>query len=297
MEFQSELKLRQKMAEDIVLSFLPKEEGLHKTIFSAMNYSVKSPGKRLRPLIMMETYKMFGGQLPSRELQHFMAALEFIHSYSLVHDDLPAMDNDDYRRGRKTTHVVYGEAMGILAGDALLHYAFETAANAFYPECDYVKVAQALQILTVKSGVNGMVGGQVVDVELEGTDLSYDQLDFIYRLKTAALLECAMMIGGVLSYANPEEVTQLEAIARAVGVAFQIQDDILDITSTTQELGKPVGSDAKNHKVTYAVLAGIEKAQKQVEQLSDQAIQSLHELHRDDEFLTELLVSLIHRKK
>ena len=298
MNFQEELNKKQETATRIVLHFLPREEGLQKTVFSAMNYSVDAPGKRLRPVLMMETYRMFGGEFPSPVLGHFMAAQEYVHTYSLVHDDLPAMDNDEYRRGRKTTHVVYGEAMAILTGDGLLHYAFETAANSFsVPGADAERIGKALQILSGKSGVNGMLGGQVVDVEMEGKELDDSYLDFIYRLKTAALLESSMMIGAVLAGADEKQLQAVESIARKVGIAFQIQDDILDITSTTEKLGKPTGSDEKNHKMTYAVLHGIEESEKKVESLSREAVEQLEELGLRDSFMKELLLSLIHRKK
>lgn len=298
MNFQEELIKKQQTATQIVLHYLPKEEGMQKTVFSAMNYSVDAPGKRLRPVLMMETYRMFGGKFPNSVLGHFMAAQEYIHTYSLVHDDLPAMDNDEYRRGRKTTHVVYGEAMAILAGDGLLHYAFETAANSFsIPGADAQCIGKALQILGSKSGVNGMLGGQVVDVEMEGKELDDSYLDFIYRLKTAALLESSMMIGAVLAGADSEQLQVVESVARKVGIAFQIQDDILDITSTTEKLGKPTGSDAKNHKMTYAVLHGIDESEKKVETLSCEAVEQLEQLGLKDSFVKEVLLSLIHRKK
>ncbi len=297
MEFKAELKQRQTDAEKIIYSFLPAEEGLQKTIFSAMNYSVKAPGKRLRPILMRETFLMFGGQ-DEVVLHHFMAALEFIHTYSLVHDDLPAMDNDDYRRGRETTHKVYGEAMGILAGDALLHHAFDTAAASFaVPGANPALIGRALKILTEKSGINGMVGGQVVDVEMEGKPLNAQQLDFIYRLKTAALLECAMMIGAVLAGAENEDVLKIEGIAGKVGIAFQIQDDILDQISTTEELGKPVGSDEKNHKMTYVVLNGLPQSEEAVKQMSEEAVADLDSFANEHGFLKELILSLIHRRK
>ncbi|MCR4956240.1 MAG: polyprenyl synthetase family protein [Lachnospiraceae bacterium] len=295
---QKEFKEKQQLAQEIVYSFLPQEEGLQKSCLMAMNYSVKAPGKRLRPLLMMETYRMFHGEFPNKVLEHFMAALEFIHTYSLVHDDLPAMDNDEYRRGRKTTHIVYGHAMGILAGDALLNYAYETAIGSlFEPLADAERIGMAMKVLSEKAGIFGMVGGQVVDVENEGNPLSMEQLDFIYRLKTSALLECAMMIGAILAGATKKQVDEIEAIARNIGIAFQIQDDILDITSTTEVLGKPVGSDEKNQKMTYAVLKGVEQSAKDVEKLSRQAVEKLHEMKLEDEFVSELLLSLIHRKK
>ena len=227
-----------------------------------------------------------------------MAALEMIHTYSLVHDDLPAMDNDDFRRGRKTTHVVYGEAMGILAGDALLNFAFETAAKAFsmFPEKS-LQIGRGLQVLAKKAGIFGMIGGQVVDVASAGHSISKEMLDFIHELKTSALIESAMMIGAILAGANDDEIASIEVIAKNVGIAFQIQDDILDVTSTAEILGKPVLSDEKNEKTTYVTLVGIEKAKEYVEEISNNAIESLNGFETRNEFLITLLKELIHREK
>ena len=282
----------------VIDAYLPTEEGLQKSIFEAMNYSLLAGGKRLRPMLMEETYQMFGGE---GELVHpFMAAIEMIHTYSLVHDDLPAMDDDEYRRGKKTTHAVYGEAMGILAGDGLLNYAFETALRAFDMEPQNPAIGKALQILARKAGVYGMIGGQVVDVESEKmpvSEMTRERLDFIHRLKTAALLESSMMIGAILAGANEEDVAKIEQIATKVGLAFQIQDDILDITSSFEVLGKPIGSDDKNQKVTYVTLEGIDNSQKEVETLSKGAVGLLSELPQKDDFLMQLILHLIHREK
>ena len=282
--------------EGILQKYLPEQTGYQKQIMEAMEYSLMAGGKRLRPMLMKETYALFGGT--EEVVEPFMAALEMIHTYSLVHDDLPAMDDDDYRRGRKTTHVVYGEAMGILAGDALLNFAFETAAKAFtmFPEKS-LQIGKALQVLGKKAGIYGMIGGQVVDVASAGQSVSKDILDFIYELKTSALIESAMMIGAILAGAKDEEVEKVESIAKNVGIAFQIQDDILDVTSTSEVLGKPVLSDEKNEKTTYVTLVGIEKAKENVEQLSNEAIGMLDGFEKKNEFLGELLKELIHREK
>lgn len=282
--------------EELLKAYLPAQEGYQKLIMEAMEYNLMAGGKRLRPMLMQETFTLFGGS--GTIVEPFMAALEMIHTYSLVHDDLPAMDNDDYRRGRKTTHVVYGEAMGILTGDALLNYAFETAAKTFamHPEKS-LEIGKAIQILAGKAGVFGMIGGQVVDVNSAGQAVSKDVLNFIYELKTSALIECAMMIGAVLAGANDMEVQKVEQIAKNVGIAFQIQDDILDVTSTVEVLGKPVLSDEKNEKTTYVTLEGIEQARLIVEQLSNEAILLLQELGGEDSFLKNLLTELIHREK
>ena len=295
MNFREEQKKRTEWTEEVIREFLPKEEGYQKEIMEAMNYSVLAGGKRLRPLMMYETYRMFGGE--GEVIRPFMAAMEMIHTYSLVHDDLPAMDNDEYRRGKLTTHAKYGHAMGILAGDALLNFAFETAASAFDYGEDPGRVAKALQILAKKAGVYGMIGGQVVDVQSSGHAISKERLDFIYKLKTSALLEAAMMTGAVLAGAAEEEVRTIEQVASDVGVAFQVRDDILDVTGTLESIGKPVHSDDKNEKTTYVTLKGLEGASADVEELSDRALRNLASLPYKNEFLTELIQSLVYRDR
>lgn len=297
-QFMEELQQKVEHINDVLEKFLPAEEGQQRIIFEAMNYSVRAGGKRLRPILMEETYHMFGGS--SAVIEPFMAAIEMIHTYSLVHDDLPAMDNDEYRRGKKTTHAVYGEAMGILAGDALLNLAYETAAKAFGMEVADTRVARAFAVLAKKAGVYGMVGGQVVDVESEKSDdcsITREKLDFIYRLKTGALIESSMMIGAILAGASSDEVSRVEQIAAKLGLAFQIQDDVLDVTSTLEVLGKPVGSDEKNNKATYVTFEGLDKAVSYVERISKEAEEQLDDLGYDDAFLKELFEYLIHREK
>lgn len=296
MNFKEEYQKRVNSIEEILKMYLPAQEGYQKIITEAMEYSLMAGGKRIRPMLMGEFYKLFGGE--GRLIEPFMAAIEMIHTYSLVHDDLPAMDNDDYRRGRKTTHVVYGEDMGILAGDALLNYAFETACTAFDLEPDKSRViGRALKILAEKAGIHGMIGGQVVDVKESGHSISADMLDFIYRLKTGALIESSVMIGAVLAGASEKEVLQVESVAAKVGMAFQIQDDILDVTSTTEMLGKPVHSDEKNEKTTYVTLKGTDESGREVERLTTEALGELKELGRENEFLNKLLEWLVYREK
>ena len=296
MNFKEELNRRVEEIEKILEKYLPEPEGYQKQIMEAMAYSVTAGGKRLRPMMMQETYRLFGGK--GEVVEPFMAALEMIHTYSLVHDDLPAMDNDEYRRGKKTTHVVYGEAMGILAGDALLNYAFETAVKAFeIAPGQAVLIGRALKILAGKAGIYGMIGGQVVDVASCGKGLDQNMLDFIYELKTGALIESAMMIGAVLAGASEEETAAVDKIASDVGIAFQIQDDILDVTSTVEELGKPIHSDEKNEKTTYVTLKGLDEAAKDVERLSEEALGLLAGLGKENPYLTQLIEELIHRKK
>lgn len=296
MNFPEELKRRTEQTEQIVTAFLPVEENFQKIIMEAMNYSVLAGGKRLRPMMMQETYRMFGGE--GEVVYPFMAAIEMIHTYSLVHDDLPAMDNDMYRRGKLTTHAKYGHAMGVLAGDALLNYAFETAASAFDLEgVDGKKVAKALQVLARKAGIYGMIGGQVVDVQSSGHKISKEMLDFVYELKTGALLEASMMVGAILAGASEEETAIVEKVASDVGLAFQIRDDILDETSTLETLGKPIHSDDKNEKTTYVTLKGLEEASKEVEEISKRALEGLASLPYQNEFLTGLIKSLVYREK
>ncbi|MEG0962022.1 MAG: polyprenyl synthetase family protein [Lachnospiraceae bacterium] len=295
MEMKTEIENRTMQIEKIIEGHLPKVEGYQKTVVEAMNYSVQAGGKRLRPMLMQETYRMFGGR--SKVIEPFMAAMEMIHTYSLVHDDLPAMDNDEYRRGKKTTHAKYGEAIGILAGDGLLNYAFETAAKAFDIEPHNQNIGKAFQILAGKAGIYGMLGGQCVDIEAEGSVPTEDMLRFIYRLKTGALLESSMLIGAILAGATKGEQKIIAQAAEELGLAFQIQDDILDITSTTEELGKPVGSDEKNHKTTYVGILGIAKAGEEVARLSCHSVELMNTLVVKNEFLTQLMEELIHRRK
>lgn len=297
MNFKEELKDRVDHIEAILKEYLPKEEGWQKTVIAAMNYSVLAGGKRLRPVLMEETYRLFGGK--GREIEPFMAAIEMIHTYSLVHDDLPAMDNDEYRRGRKTTHVVYGEAMAILAGDGLLNYAFETAMKSFTMEGNLEKKARALSVLAQKAGIYGMIGGQTADIEAEdlGDQVTTEHLMFIHAHKTSALIEAAMMTGAILAGASQEEIAQIEKAAYEIGIAFQIQDDILDVTSTLEMLGKPIGSDAKNHKTTYVTLKGLEESRKEQQELSLHAIETIRNIGYSNDFLMELVTSLITREK
>ena len=296
MNFKEEYTDRVEKIEKILKKYLPEKKGYQRTIMEAMEYSLMAGGKRLRPMLMWESYRLFGGE--GAAIEPFMAAIEMIHTYSLVHDDLPAMDNDEYRRGRKTTHIVYGEDMGILAGDALLNYAFETACRAFEEESEHaLRIGKALKILADKAGIYGMIGGQVVDVQESGKAVSGEVLDFIYRLKTSALIEASMMAGAVLAGAEEGQVSRMEQIAGKTGLAFQIQDDILDVTSTTELLGKPVHSDEKNEKTTYVTWKGIEKAHEDVERLTQEAVDLLQKFPAKDDFLEELLKSLVYREK
>lgn len=296
--FQDELKKRTEEIEAVLKSYLPREEGFAKTMAQAMNYSVLAGGKRLRPMLILETSRMFGGE--NKLAYPFMAAMEMIHTHSLVHDDLPALDNDDYRRGRLTTHKVYGEAMGVLSGVALLNYAYEVMLTAFdlaEDEKARARVIKALKVMSHKTGLYGMLGGQSVDVENDGKPMSREMINYIYENKTSALIEGSMMAGAILGGASAEEVAVVEKAASGIGLAFQIQDDILDVTSTAEELGKPIRSDEKNHKTTYVTLMGIEKASQQVAELSEEAVKLLEGLNKKNEFLFTLVKELVGRRK
>ena len=295
MNFNEVLDIKVKETEKIIEGYLPRETGYQKTVIEAMNYSFKSGGKRLRPLFMREFYMLVGGD--KKVIEYFMAAIEMIHTYSLIHDDLPAMDNDEYRRGRKTTHIVYGEAMGILAGDGLLNLAFETVSNSFDVFDNPVKIGKAIQILGKKAGIYGMIGGQCADIESEGKDIAQEKLMFIHLKKTAALLEASMTIGALLAGASDNEIEIVEQIAQDVGLAFQIQDDILDVIGSQEVLGKAVGSDEKNHKTTYVTLKGIGQAKEEVRKLSEEAVSILGSFPKRNEFLEELIRQLTVREK
>ncbi len=296
--FSEKLSAAAKEVEDILEKYNPVCEGYQKDVIEAMNYSVMAGGKRLRPVLMKQTFILFGGN--DKIIEPFMAAIEMIHNYSLVHDDLPAMDNDEYRRGRKTTWTVYGDGMAVLAGDGLLNYAFETALGAFDMVSDkegYEKVSAALTVLAKKAGIYGMIGGQSADIMAENKkdEVTPELLLFIHKHKTAALIEASMMIGAILAGAGKEDVAKIEKAAYDIGVAFQIKDDILDVTGTEEVLGKPIGSDEKNNKKTYVTLVGLEKSEEEVLRYSTEAVEIIKGFDNRNEFLEELVQSLITR--
>ncbi len=298
MEFNIELKRRQDYVNDVLDKFLPNVEGKQKTVLEAMRYSVTIGGKRLRPILILELYRCFTGTDREQRIEPFLAAIEMLHTYSLVHDDLPDMDNDMYRRGQLTTHAKYGSAMAILAGDALLNYSFETIGKAF----DFSdlsdwneRVARAMQVFSKKSGIYGMIGGQVVDVEKTGTPLTEEEIAFIYELKTCALLQSAMLVGAILGGATKEQLYDVERVASCVGMAFQIQDDILDLIGEEEKLGKPIHSDEKNQKTTYVTIHGLERSKQKVKELSDEAVELVKKLN-GTQFLQELIAYLTVRE-
>lgn len=295
---ESEMKVAQLRADDIIYKYLPEEKGYPSTVISAMNYSVKAGGKRLRPIFMYETFKMFGGE--GEVIEPFMAAMEMIHNYSLVHDDLEAMDNDEFRRGRKTTHVIYGEGMAVLAGDGLLNMAYETALKAFDVKgANKTRIIKALKLLADKAGLYGMVGGQACDVDAEEKkrEMTLDELMYIHEHKTGALIEASMVIGAVLAGASKEETDKISRVALLVGTAFQIEDDILDVIGDEKVIGKRVGSDSKNNKITYVTLKGLEEAKQDAKEMSEKAVELFDSIGRENEFLRNLILSMVGRTK
>ena len=288
--------------DSLVKEYLPPVKGLQTTVIQAMDEAVENGGKRIRPIFMYEACRMFAeacGEEKDQwisDIAPFMAAIEMIHTFSLIHDDLPCMDNDTLRRGRPTTWYTYGEAMGVLAGDGLMLEAMTVAGKCAADSSNPARAAEAVRILGDKSGIRGMLGGQSVDVEMTGKPLTEEQLDFIYRLKTGALIEASLMIGAIIGGATQKEAEIMEKIGSCVGIAFQIRDDILDETSTAEELGKPVHSDEKNLKTTYVSLFGLEKAEAEVQKLSAEADALLEELPGDKSTLRGLIGMLVDRK-
>lgn len=286
MDFKKELKERSIYIEDKIESYLPKEEGYQKTIFEAMNYSLRAGGKRLRPILLMEAYKLCQGQ--GEDFVPYSVAMEMIHTYSLIHDDLPALDNDDLRRGKPTNHIVFGEAMAILAGDALLNTAYETMLNATFKHPRPELSLRAAYEISRGAGIYGMIGGQVVDVESEDKKINKDKLDYIHMNKTAAMIVGSVRAGAILAGVDEDRLESLTKYAENIGLAFQIVDDILDIEGDEKLLGKRVGSDLDNDKSTYPSLLGISESKKIVENLIEDAKISLEVFDSDAEFMNAL---------
>lgn len=295
MNFKETLAAKTAETEKIIERYLPEEKGQTAKLAAAINYSMRAPGKRLRPLMLLESYQMFGGK--ERVAEPFATAMEMIHTHSLIHDDLPALDNDDIRRGKKTTWAVYGEAMGVLSGDALLNYAYEVAFSAFDFDRSREEVALALQVLACKTGIFGMLGGQSVDVAMDGQSVDEETLYFIYKKKTSALLEASLMLGPLLAGASSKKVHLMEQVGSYVGLAFQIRDDILDVTGTAESIGKPIHSDERNHKTTYVSLKGLSEAKREAERLSQEAVEIFDSMEEKNPFLRQLLLQLAKRQK
>ena len=280
------------MIENRLGEVLSIKETEYSHLTEAMTYSAEAGGKRIRPKLLLEFMRVAGGN-PEKAL-NFAIGLEMIHTYSLIHDDLPCMDNDDMRRGKPSCHIKYGEATALLAGDALLTDAFTTALSTegIPAEC----VVKAAKILSECAGSNGMIGGQVIDLKYENSKAPLEVVLELYRLKTGALLKAAASIGCVLAGASDDMINAAVTFAEKVGLAFQIRDDILDVISTEEELGKPIGSDSESNKSTYVSLVGLNQAQKDVERLTNEAIESLNVFGNEAEELKKLALELVGRK-
>lgn len=263
-------------------------------IYEAMNYSVSAGGKRLRPVLLLSACEAMGGDI--NDALPFACALEMIHTYSLIHDDLPAMDNDDFRRGKPTCHKKFNEAIAILAGDCLLNYAFEIITTTVLKKFNK-KYARAAKIISQYSGTQGMLVGQVVDIESEGKKIDDKTLMFIHDNKTGGLIKAALMAGAIIGGATEDEISSFEKIGYNMGMAFQIKDDILDITSTQEVLGKPIFSDEKNNKLTYVSLYGLKTANEDYLTLSNGAVKLINEFGEKADFLREYAEQLINREK
>ncbi|MBC6003926.1 MAG: polyprenyl synthetase family protein [Paeniclostridium sordellii] len=294
MNFKDELKSRVNNVEILLNEYMPKEEGYQKTIFEAMNYSLSAGGKRLRPILTLEACKLVGGN--EKDAIPFAAAIEMIHTYSLIHDDLPALDNDDLRRGRKTNHKVYGEAMAILAGDGLLNYAYEIMLKESIRKDDSNKYLKAINEIAKASGIYGMIGGQVVDIESEGKSISMDKLDFIHMNKTAAIIIGCMRAGAIIGGASEIQLENITKYAKNIGLSFQIVDDILDVVGDEAKLGKKVGSDIDNEKSTYPSLIGLDKSKEIAKNLIEEAKLSISNIDKDSEFLNSLADYIVDRE-
>ncbi len=270
-KLNSYLMLQQELINKSLNEFLPAESAFPERIHSAMRYSVFAGGKRLRPILTLAAAEAVGGIKDS--VVRVACAIEFLHTYSLIHDDLPAMDNDDYRRGKLTCHKVYGEAVAILAGDALLTHAFEMLSDLHCKN----DLSIIIKEISAAVGSKGMIGGQVVDFlsERDTKQRTIETLQYIHANKTGALFKAAIKCGGILAGADRDQLALLEEYAHCFGLAFQITDDILDIEGNSEELGKPIGSDQKNHKLTYPELFGLTKSKRLAAENSNKAINAV----------------------
>lgn len=272
-------------------NILDQEQDIPKNLYDAMQYSIEAGGKRVRPLLVLATLKDLN--IHHEDAVMAAAAIELIHTYSLIHDDLPSMDNDDLRRGKPTNHIVHGEAMAILAGDAMQTLAFDVLANL--PNTAAKDQVSLIQLLAKASGANGMVAGQVLDIEGEGKSLTVEQLQTIHVNKTGALLSCCIEFGATFANLQGEHRTAIEKYANHIGIAFQIQDDILDVTATTEQLGKNAGSDESSDKTTYPMLLGLEGAKKQLAWHHEQAIQALAFIENEKSYLKQFADYIVQR--
>ena len=293
MTYEAKIEAMKSLTEAALEQYVQPEKLPQKTIYEAMRYSLLSGGKRLRPILMLLSCEACGGH--AEDAVPFACALEMVHTYSLIHDDLPAMDNDELRRGMPTNHVKFGEAMAILAGDALLNRAFEVASSKSSIPAD--RTVEAIRILSEASGAYGMIGGQVIDIESENKAITAEELKHLHALKTGAIIRAAGKMGAVIAGAEQEKMDALDAFCLNLGIAFQIQDDILDVTGTEETLGKPIGSDAENGKTTYITLYGKERAGELSEEYTKRAVDALSVFGEEKKYLVALAEHLTNRRK
>lgn len=295
MDFKKELKNKKIFFEKELQNYIPTVDGFQKTLFESMKYSLDAGGKRLRPILLMESCLLVGGDI--EDSIPFACAIEMIHTYSLIHDDLPAMDDDDLRRGKPTNHKVFGEGIAVLAGDGLLNYAFELmTSSALKREENSLRYLKAMNEIAKAAGVYGMIAGQVVDLQSENKKIDKDTLDFIHMNKTSAMIVGAMRAGAIIGGANENELDQITSYAKNIGLGFQIVDDILDIVGDEEKLGKNIGSDLENNKSTYPSLFGIEKSKEIARTLIEDAKNSILSFQGRESFLIELANYIIDRE-
>ena len=294
MNFEKQLKEYIEKVDGALNDALAVPENRQKKVYEAMRYSVMAGGKRLRPVLALAACEMVGGR--ADDAMPFALALECIHTYSLIHDDLPCMDNDDLRRGKPTCHKVFGEANALLAGDGLLTLAFEIMSGGI-SEVSAERRLKIINTVAQCAGCDGMVGGQTVDLEYEGKKTDEETLGYIHKRKTSALIRAALAAGAIAGGADDARLGKICAFADGLGLAFQIRDDILDITGDTRVLGKNVGSDAENEKTTYATLLGIDAAQDMLAKVTADAESALDIFGSDAKFLKALAEYLVNRKK
>lgn len=275
-------------------TYLNFEKGHNSTLMESMKYSLFAGGKRLRPILALASYELFGNHM--EKVVPYACALEMIHTYSLIHDDLPAMDNDDYRRGKLTNHKVFGEGIAILAGDGLLNYSFEIMLEDALKHEDIKPYIRSIKEIANSAGIHGMIGGQVVDLESENKAIDEETLEYIHLNKTAALITAPLKVGAIIGGAHEEDIRTMEEIGRSLGLAFQIKDDILDIIGDESKLGKSVGSDAEKHKSTYPALFGLENSIKKVEELTENVNSLLKPYSDRSSFLLDLSNYLMKRE-
>lgn len=288
--FEQYLRDKKTLVEEKMVAHLKKLDAPD-TLKESMLYSISAGGKRIRPILALAVLESF--EKNTAELVDVVCSIEFVHTYSLIHDDLPSMDNDDYRRGKLTNHKVFGEAQAILAGDALLTESFSLITNNSYLNSD--QKVQMIAVLSRAAGATGMVGGQVEDIEGENRDLSLTELESIHEKKTGKMLECSVIIGGIAARASDEDLIHLTNYARHIGIAFQIQDDILDVTGDQEEIGKPVGSDEANLKTTYPKILGLDGAKKEMENHIHISLEHLNKINRNTGILASIADYIIKR--